>query len=53
MKLHEKLRIHAEAYFDKRELTDEKLVDFLEARGFSPAEPNDEVSVGETEPTAD
>ena len=58
MKLHEKLRIHAEAYFDKRELTDEKLVDFLEARGFSPPEAsdaNDEVSVREsnTKPTAE
>ena len=55
MKLHEKLLIHAVAYFDKRELTDEKLVEFLEARGFSPADPNDEVSVSEsnTKPTAE
>ena len=48
MKLHGKLRIHAEAYFDKRELTDEQLVEILEARGFSRAEPSDEVSVGDS-----
>ena len=31
MKLHAKLRLHAEAYLDKRELTDEQLVEILEA----------------------
>ena len=51
MKLHEKLRIHATAYLDKRELTDEQLAAILEARGFSPPEASDssdEVSASES-----
>ena len=49
MKLHEKLRIHASAYIDKREPTDELLAEILEARGFSNTAPEE----GEAAPEAE
>ena len=51
LKLHEKLKVHAEAYLDKRALTDDELRDAIETRlGISPAEPASENAVEEPLP---
>ncbi len=43
LKLHEKLKVHAEAYLDKRSLTDDELREAIESRlGISRAEPDPE-----------
>ncbi len=52
LKLHEKLKVHAEAYLDKRAITDDELRDAIETRlGISPVEPAPEKAV--TEPLPD
>ena len=48
LKLHEKLKVHAEAYLDKRAVTDDELREVIETRlGISPAEPAPEPVVEE------
>jgi CheY-like chemotaxis protein len=52
LKLHEKLKIHAEGYLDKLSVTDEEILDLLGSIGLSPSTAGEEPSVPASEELA-